>query len=163
MKNKNRIYPLTVHILFILMLSAGISTGETKKMQGPESDNQPGTEKVIKKEEVKSSPSEATTPEKEINNPEKIIIKYNPIMSVILLHKKHNTDEKISCNVCHHNNGAEVKCTACHSVTEVKDKKLPLLAGRPPEGVFHTRCIGCHEKEDRGPSEAECNACHSKD
>ena len=82
------------------MLSAGISTGESKKMQGSESDNKPGAEKVIKKEEVKSSPSEATT---------------------------------------------------------------PLLAGRPPEGAFHTRCIGCHEKEDKGPSEAECNACHSKD
>ena len=163
MKNRNKIYPLTIYIFFILMLSAGISTGESKKMQGSESDNKPGAEKVIKKEEVKSSPNEVTTPGKEINNPDKIVIKYNPLLIVTFPHKKHNIDEKISCNICHHNNGGEVKCTACHSVAEVKDKKLPLLAGRPPEGAFHTRCIGCHEKEEKGPSEAECNACHSKD
>lgn len=163
MKNEKRFFSLAFFIFFILMLSAGISAAETKKTQDSGAANQPGSGSVIKKEEVKSSTGQAATPEKEISNPDKVVIKYSPLLIVTFPHKKHNTDEKISCNVCHHNNGGEVKCTACHSVKEEKDKIPPLLAGRAPDGAFHIRCIGCHEKEDRGPSEPECNVCHGMD
>ena len=68
------------------------------------------------------------------------------------------------CSVCHHKRPLEkvgfspnpelVRCSACHQQSFSADfpERLGLKA------AYHQRCIGCHEREDRGP--VVCVDCH---
>jgi predicted CXXCH cytochrome family protein len=80
----------------------------------------------------------------------------------VFVHDEHNENADITdCAVCHHvfEDGKLVEgdssegqsCSECHEQQSSGD--APLL-----REAFHTRCIGCHQAENKGP--IMCGECH---
>ncbi len=65
----------------------------------------------------------------------------------------HAMHQKIvkDCKTCHHMGVAAGNCSKCHGVKE----------GVPSaKDAFHKTCKGCHQKENKGPT--NCKGCHKK-
>jgi hypothetical protein len=80
----------------------------------------------------------------------------------VFVHDQHNRNAGIvDCMVCHHfykdgklvkdESSEDQRCSDCHA--------LKASGSTPPlREAFHTRCIGCHKKENKGP--IMCGECH---
>ena len=85
--------------------------------------------------------------------------KYEPVR---FMHAKHAASLDENCAACHHYRPADeskpetVPCRSCHKESfESKSTDRPGL-----KGAYHLRCMGCHEKENKGPT--DCQSCHQR-
>ena len=100
--------------------------------------------------------------------PEKITIEHKYTARkkapVVLSHKKHAEEYKVSCTECHHKWDKEKekqpkRCSDCHKEKK-EGKKLGL------KRAFHKSCQGCHKElakqgKKAGPT-TKCSGCHPK-
>jgi cytochrome c553 len=79
-------------------------------------------------------------------------------------HDQHMELTEDDCSVCHHvyedgkllegESSEDLPCSECHKLQPTKENSMPL------QKAYHSNCIGCHEKEGKGP--VMCGQCHAK-
>jgi len=76
--------------------------------------------------------------------------------AVAFPHKAHAERIK-NCAECHHKDaaGKEQKCFNCHKA-EKKDAAVSL------KDAMHTKCQGCHKKDETKKAPRKCDGCHKK-
>jgi len=92
--------------------------------------------------------------------PEKIVIKeiQKSKPAVTFSHKAH-ADKIGKCAECHHKDaaGKEQKCSGCHKAQMEKGKEKESF-----KEVMHTKCKGCHSKDETKKAPTKCDGCHLK-
>lgn len=97
--------------------------------------------------------------------PDEIVIDAcaNKKAAVTFPHKAH--EGVGACSTCHHTQpdleagGEAEKCSDCHVKPE--EEGVPACEQMSmSKNPFHIGCVGCHKKEEKGPT--KCNDCHPK-
>ena len=90
--------------------------------------------------------------------PEKIVLKeIKKTKAVVAFDHKAHADRIKNCAECHHKDaaGKEQKCFACHKA-EKKGDAVSL------KDAMHTKCQGCHKKDETKKAPTKCDGCHKK-
>jgi hypothetical protein len=77
--------------------------------------------------------------------------------SAVTFNMKAHADRIKNCAECHHKDaaGKEQKCFACHKA-EKKGDAVSL------KDAMHTKCQGCHKKDETKKAPTKCDGCHKK-